>query len=65
MFRLPWKSIKTGDCSKSSKKWLRLAVWSTDPNARDDMSRPKLIILKRIILLGASRVLFGLRLHVV
>lgn len=46
--------------------WLRLAVCgSIDPNVRYDTSRPKLIISKRVILLGASKVLFGLHLHAV
>lgn len=54
---------KTGD---TPKLWLRRAVCESRAlNVGPDTSRPKLIISKRVILLGVSQILFRLHLHVV
>lgn len=48
------------------KLWLRWAVGGSRAlNVGPDTFRPKLMILKRVILLGVSEILFHLHLHVV
>lgn len=63
MLRLPQQSAENWGCFQNVAEVS--CLWNTDPNVRYDASRPKLITSKRVILLGAREILFGLHLHVV